>query len=93
MTIVEHVRAVVTGAGSGLGRAIAVEIASRGGRVLVTDIDEPAGLETVRMLRDAGAAAGESVLKPLQGYGWLERRVVLTDEWLSPKQFRVPSPL
>lgn len=39
MSRLDDVRAVVTGAGSGLGRAFAVEIASRGGEVLVSDVD------------------------------------------------------
>ncbi len=38
--------AVVTGAGSGLGRAIAVELAGRGFIVLATDVDPDAAAET-----------------------------------------------
>ncbi|MGW5381178.1 SDR family NAD(P)-dependent oxidoreductase [Nocardia sp. NPDC003963] len=40
-------RAVVTGAGSGIGRAFAREIAARGGRVVCADIDEARAAETV----------------------------------------------
>lgn len=43
-------RAVVTGAGSGIGRALAVEIAKRGGRVLCSDIDEGAAKETAELV-------------------------------------------
>lgn len=39
-------RAVVTGAGSGLGRAFCHEIARRGGRVIVSDIDLEAARKT-----------------------------------------------
>lgn len=41
---------VVTGAGSGIGRAIAVELAARGHRVVVTDIDLSAARDTVAAL-------------------------------------------
>jgi meso-butanediol dehydrogenase / (S,S)-butanediol dehydrogenase / diacetyl reductase len=37
---------VVTGAGSGIGRAIAATLAARGWRVVVTDVDEAAAVET-----------------------------------------------
>ncbi|MFI5717398.1 SDR family NAD(P)-dependent oxidoreductase [Nocardia sp. NPDC051750] len=40
-------RAVVTGAGSGIGRAFARELAARGGRVVCADIDEERAAETV----------------------------------------------
>ena len=42
--------AVVTGAGSGLGRAIAVELAGRGFVVLATDIDSSAAAETAEAI-------------------------------------------
>ncbi len=46
--------AVVTGAASGIGRAIAAEIVARGGRVVVADIDEE---RAAAAARDIGAGA------------------------------------
>jgi meso-butanediol dehydrogenase / (S,S)-butanediol dehydrogenase / diacetyl reductase len=43
--------AIVTGAGMGIGRAIAVELADRGWTVVVTDIDEGAAAETLTLLK------------------------------------------
>ena len=42
--------AVVTGAGSGIGRAFALEIALRGGRVVCADIDDVSAKETADMI-------------------------------------------
>jgi NAD(P)-dependent dehydrogenase (short-subunit alcohol dehydrogenase family) len=50
-------RAVVTGAASGLGRALALEVAKREGRVLVCDVHAERGPETVKLVRDAGGSA------------------------------------
>jgi meso-butanediol dehydrogenase / (S,S)-butanediol dehydrogenase / diacetyl reductase len=43
--------AIVTGAGAGIGRAIAIELADRGWTVVVTDIDEPGNTETLSLLK------------------------------------------
>ncbi|GAC1423987.1 MAG: glucose 1-dehydrogenase [Flavisolibacter sp.] len=48
---------LVTGAGSGIGRATALRFASEQGRVLVIDRDESAGLETVALIKLNGGEA------------------------------------
>lgn len=49
--------AVVTGAGSGLGRALALELASRGAKVVVSDVSLQGADETVSLVRAAGGEA------------------------------------
>ncbi|HEY7052666.1 MAG TPA: SDR family NAD(P)-dependent oxidoreductase [Mycobacterium sp.] len=49
--------AVVTGAGSGIGAAFAVELARRGGRVVCSDIDEVAAARTAETIADHGGSA------------------------------------
>ncbi|ACC41575.1 MULTISPECIES: SDR family NAD(P)-dependent oxidoreductase [Mycobacteriaceae] len=46
--------AVVTGAGSGIGRAFAVELARRGGRVVCADKDPITAKESAELVRQAG---------------------------------------
>ncbi len=46
---------VVTGAGSGIGRALAVELAGRGAKLAISDIDEQGLAETEQRLRGLGA--------------------------------------
>lgn len=49
--------AVVTGAGSGIGAAFAVELGRRGGSVVCSDIDESAAARTVDAISELGAKA------------------------------------
>ena len=49
--------AVVTGAGSGIGRAMAVMFGARGASVGVVDIDEAAAKETAQAITHAGGRA------------------------------------
>ena len=62
-----HKSIVVTGGGSGIGRATAELIARRGAYVLVTDIDEEGAEHTAAMIRASGGRA-------------LSARVDVTDE-------------
>ncbi|SPD75148.1 2,5-dichloro-2,5-cyclohexadiene-1,4-diol dehydrogenase [uncultured Desulfobacterium sp.] len=49
--------ALVTGAGSGIGRASAVAFAAQGAKVVVSDISEEGGIETVTAIDKAGGEA------------------------------------
>ena len=57
MKLVENKIALVTGAGSGIGRGSALVFAREGAKVAVADIDEKLGGETVRLIRDTGGKA------------------------------------
>ncbi len=50
--------AVVTGAGGGLGRAIAIELAGRGFAVRVTDVDGAAAARTAAEIGGDSRATG-----------------------------------
>lgn len=50
-------RAIVTGGGAGMGRAISVYLAAAGATVAVADIDVPAADETVAHIAQAGGVA------------------------------------
>jgi len=57
--LLENKTAIVTGAGSGIGRGVALLYAREGARVVVSDINENGGQETVQMINDQ--YQGESI--------------------------------
>ncbi|MCK9250771.1 MAG: glucose 1-dehydrogenase [Solirubrobacteraceae bacterium] len=48
---------IITGGAGAIGRATAIEVARRGGRVMVADIADDAGEETVALVEQAGGEA------------------------------------
>lgn len=57
MSLLDKKAAIVTGAGSGIGKAIAVLYAKEGASVVVSDIDEKGGAETVAQIKADGGNA------------------------------------
>ncbi|MDO8430980.1 MAG: SDR family NAD(P)-dependent oxidoreductase [Candidatus Binatus sp.] len=48
---------VITGGGSGIGRATSERLAREGASIVVADLDEAGGIETVKRIEDAGGKA------------------------------------
>lgn len=48
---------LITGAGSGLGRALALRYAQSGGEICVADVNKEGGEETVQLINDIGGSA------------------------------------
>lgn len=57
MSLLKDKTSIVTGAGQGIGRAIAQSYAREGARVVVADFNEEMGAETVRLIEAAGGIA------------------------------------
>lgn len=48
---------LITGSGSGIGRATAIMFAEKGAHIMVSDINEKGGMETVKMVEEIGQKA------------------------------------
>ncbi len=57
MGIVSGKVAMVTGSGAGIGRATALKFAEEGAKVVVSDVNQSGGEETVSLITDAGGEA------------------------------------
>ncbi len=63
-------RVLLTGAASGIGRALAAELAARGAHPLLTDINAQAAEEAAQALRAAGLQADARGLDVRDGQAW-----------------------
>jgi|SRR5688572_4628212 len=66
----------ITGAGSGIGRALACAFAQHGARLALSDIAEPPLLETAALVRQLGAEAAVAVVDVAQRpsvFAWAEQ--------------------
>lgn len=61
MSLPEHPRCVITGAGGGFGRALAIELAGRGANLVLSDVDVAGTEETVRLALAAGAKSARAM--------------------------------
>jgi NAD(P)-dependent dehydrogenase (short-subunit alcohol dehydrogenase family) len=75
--------ALVTGAGHGIGRAIAMHLAGEGARVCVLDINAGPAEETAGLLRKAGHMA-ECKVADITDFAAVERAVAETEAALGP---------
>ncbi|MCG8448085.1 MAG: SDR family NAD(P)-dependent oxidoreductase [Pirellulales bacterium] len=73
--------ALVTGAGSGLGRAFCLRLAGEGWRVAVTDIDLAAAEETLRMISAQAGGGQAEHLDVTDVSAWVQLREKLRRDW------------
>jgi len=57
MSRLSHHRAVVTGGGAGIGRAIGLRLAAEGAKVLINDLSQDSAEATMRLINGAGGEA------------------------------------
>lgn len=75
--------ALVTGAGSGIGRAIAVRLAGDGARVAVADVDAAGARATVEAIR-AAAGVAEAVAMDVSDFAAVRAAIAALRERLGP---------
>jgi NAD(P)-dependent dehydrogenase (short-subunit alcohol dehydrogenase family) len=61
MALPSSARSVITGAGGGFGRALALELGARGGTLVLSDVDVAAVEETARLAKQRGAAGATAL--------------------------------
>ena len=74
---------VVTGGGSGIGRAVCQRFADEGANVAIFDINGDGAAETVRLITDAGGCA-RSYVTDISDYDAVEAAVAATEKDLGP---------
>src|SRR5690242_10079435 len=62
MSSFEHRVAVITGAGSGIGRELAVGLAQRGARLAISDVNEDGLAKTAERIKPTGAEIHSEIL-------------------------------
>ena len=74
--------AVVTGAGSGIGRAFALELGTRGGRVVCADLKLVTAEETAAQIRAAGGQA-TAIACDVSKLEQVEKLATKAEQWLA----------
>jgi len=73
-------RAVITGAASGFGRALASALAPRGARLLLSDVDDDGLAETARLAEEAGAVEVRTLRCDVRDPDQVEAQAARADE-------------
>jgi NAD(P)-dependent dehydrogenase (short-subunit alcohol dehydrogenase family) len=81
MERLEGLAALVTGAASGIGKAIAVRLASEGAAVFVTDVNDEQGHAVVTSIVDAGGKASFAHLDVTSESDWATAVASVVDEF------------
>src|SRR5438105_187649 len=73
--------AIITGAASGLGRALAVRLAQDGWQIAICDIDDAGSQKTLDLVRAAGGTGQVEHLDVTQPAAWEALRSRLQSSW------------